>query len=63
MNYEHFHIFCLHFEVVRESGINCLLFFCHLPSVIPENNSSFEQEDYDDLSEIKEGIQGSDNGE
>ncbi|XP_015776805.1 PREDICTED: DNA ligase 1-like [Acropora digitifera] len=30
-------------------------------TVIPENNSSFEQEDYDDLSEIKEGIQGSDN--
>ncbi|XP_074611971.1 uncharacterized protein LOC141866376 isoform X4 [Acropora palmata] len=30
-------------------------------TVIPENNSSFEQEDYDDLSEIKEGLQGSDN--
>jgi len=40
-----------------------LIVFCHLPSVIPENNSSFEQEDYDDLSEIKEGLQGSDNGE
>ena len=41
-----------------------LIAHCFLPSsVISESNSTFEQEDYDDITEIKEEIQGRNKGE